>query len=256
MLPLAKHGHRLLKNLVLVACAMAFLPAPPAIAMDLTVSLGKIPGRAETGADGQPTGDYVRLFQLIDEAYEEGALTIGVYPFARSVNNLQQGKAEIHFPLVRPQDEQDAPFLFVPEPVFHPVFVLYSRSDAPLGPEDDLSTKRIETVGGSRTRSFSFSVGIAENPEAGLRKLSLGRIDGYIGEQSGTDAILKDLGLRNIHRELFRVVEIGIAVQKTDEGNRLAGKLVEVLQELKQEPGFREFISSVYGAYEDWQPYW
>ena len=225
-------------------------------ASDLNVSLAKIQNRAEIGNDGHPTGVYVELFKRMDEAYQDGAFTIGVFPFARSVNNLQAGIADIHFPIIRSQRSEALPFIWVEEVILTPSFVLYSHKDRPLNPGDDLTGKKIESISGASSRSFNFKIGIAESPSAGLTKLSLGRIDGYIGEQGISDLALREKGFDNIHRALFSVVDMGMAVPNSAEGRALADKMARVIRSMKDDPETRAFMDTVYPPYDDWQTYW
>ena len=65
--------------------------------LDLKASIAQLPGLA----DSPEKGAFIDLVKAIDAAYKDGKITIGVYPFARSVNNVIDGFADFHIPNVR-----------------------------------------------------------------------------------------------------------------------------------------------------------
>ncbi|MEP5623483.1 MAG: hypothetical protein ABJP82_12990 [Hyphomicrobiales bacterium] len=61
--------------------------------------------------------------------------------------------------------------------------------------------------------------------------------------------------MTNIHREFLTSMELGIAVQNTEEGQKLAGELVTVIREMKTRPDTKTFLESIYPPYNEWQIY-
>jgi polar amino acid transport system substrate-binding protein len=248
---------RLFSYLSAFYLVFSFAVAPvPACADDLNVSIAMIPTRAEVDAKGTARGVYVELFQRLDNSYMAGSLDVRVYPFVRSINNLKAGLADIHFPMIRSDRSENLPFIWVPEPILNPIFVLYSRKDKILSEEAELTGKVIETIAGPRSHSYGFKVGFSESIASGLSKLSLGRIDGFIGEQGITDAVLREKGFDNIHREYFSVVDMGMAVSNSPEGEVLSSLLVKIIKNMKQDPETKKFLDSIYPPFDHWQTYW
>ncbi|MEP5623482.1 MAG: hypothetical protein ABJP82_12985, partial [Hyphomicrobiales bacterium] len=107
------------------------------------------------------------LFQMLDEVFEEVSLTIGVFPFARSYNNVKVGKADMHFPMVSSYKAET--HYYVPEPLLFLPLVLYSRVDDPLRPDDDMSGKILEGIGGGMNEVQGVKIRTENDPRMGLK---------------------------------------------------------------------------------------
>ncbi|HAO22932.1 MAG: hypothetical protein BWK80_14735 [Desulfobacteraceae bacterium IS3] len=103
-------------------------------AKDLTASMAKLPVLIED----KDTGAFVELVKAIGEVYTEGNIIREVYPFKRSLNNVIQGKADFHIPLIRNPliPESSLPFRYSSLPTGPVAFVIYSRKDNPITKQD------------------------------------------------------------------------------------------------------------------------
>ena len=69
--------------------------------------------------------------------------------------------------------------------------------------------------------------------ETSLKKVDLGRIDGYIFAMTETDAVLKQLNLKNIKRYEYKVYPAPIAVAKNARGKEVQNILEPLIQKLR-----------------------
>lgn len=244
---------RFFQNLFAGVCLILGTASSFAADRSIAVSLGEIPNRAEMGPDGKPWGTYVEIFRRLDDVYEGVSFEIGVFPFARSFNNIASGQADIHFPMG--PATANSKLHFVPEPLLELPLVLYSRIEAPLRPGTDWSGKLVEAIGGGQLKEFGIEIGTEDNPRSGLIKVSLGRIDGFIGEQSVVDRALREADLSNIHREYLKSIPLGVAVRNNEAGRELSTELVDKIKTLKDIPHNRDFLDFIFPPYDDWQIY-
>jgi len=130
------------------------------------------------------------------------------YPFKRSLMHAANGDVDFHFPLIfDPQTSPaDLPFAYSTSVVTKVNFVLYTREGHELD-LDNLGQYNIATFSG-HGKLFPFDVIEDHSIEGSLRKLQLGRIDGYIFADNGGDPALLELGLTGIHRQLYKVYDV------------------------------------------------
>ncbi len=195
--------------------------------------------------------------------YTKGKITVGVFPFARSVNNVMTGEADFHIPSIRNPDidQSKLPYGTVKVPMGKVAFVIYSNSNK-------IITKKMLTDAIAAGGVFPYKIDIAagiENqyPFAGnsandiitsLRKLAVGRIDGLVWAQEEVDAALKDLKLKNIHRDFWKDFDDVIIIPKGPEGERLDTLLSAVLTTLKADGRLNAIHSKVHHSFDSWQP--
>ena len=164
---------------------------------DLQASLAELPGLA----DSPDKGTFVELVKAIGTVYTEGKITIRVFPFARSVNNVLTGLADFHIPTVRNPmvDQTRLPYGTVKVPMGSVTFVIYSNSANPLSKKmlDDAIASgknfpyRIEVPGGIENQ-FPFNAASSNDVEQSLKKLAVGRIDALVWAQEEVDASTED----------------------------------------------------------------
>ena len=105
----------------------------PAMAKDLNASLAFLPNILESPEEGV----FIDLVKAIDDAYAGGEIKIRVYPFTRSMENVIQGKADFHLPMMRNTliPEDSLPFRYATTKMGEVVMVLYSNRNKPVTPE-------------------------------------------------------------------------------------------------------------------------
>jgi polar amino acid transport system substrate-binding protein len=92
----------------------------------LVASLAQIPGLA----DSPDKGTVVDIVKAIDDVYP-GKIKIELYPFARSINNVIEGKADFHIPILRNPaiPSTKLPYQFVTEAMGYVSIVICSNQD-------------------------------------------------------------------------------------------------------------------------------
>ena len=136
------------------------------------------PRRIAGLADSPDKGTFVELVKAIGTVYTEGKITIRVFPFARSVNNVLTGLADFHIPTVRNPmvDQTRLPYGTVKVPMGSVTFVIYSNSANPLSKKmlDDAIASgknfpyRIEVPGGIENQ-FPFNAASSNDVEQSLK---------------------------------------------------------------------------------------
>lgn len=225
---------------------------------DLVATLAYIPGLAES----QDEGTFVELVKAMDEVYP-GKITIGIYPFARSFNNLLNGEADFHLPAMRNPavDEPKLPYRYVSEIIGKLSMVLLSNIEKPITKQMVLDAiaqggpfpYKIEVNAGAEENCL-FPAISAVNLESSMRKLQNGRIDAIWNAQEETDLVLKRLKLNKIRREFWGHFEDVIVIQKNRRGQEVDVILSAILQSLRQSGKLQSIYQKVHSPYDDWQP--
>lgn len=232
---------------VLAGWAMLITPNTLA-AKELRVSMAQLAVLVEN----QDKGVLVDLIKAMMSLYPDSTLKLSVSPFARSISNVTSGQADMHLPLIRAPSEQDLNFSFS-KASFWPVnFVLYHHKDKPLD-LSKLGSYQIETDL-AHINYFDFKPAGSSNIPGSLRKLDLGRIDGFVYADSVTDPILKELGLKNIRRTLYKVFDVAAVLPKGTAEGPLDQMLIEGLAKLKADGRYQAIIGPVAQPYDNWQP--
>jgi polar amino acid transport system substrate-binding protein len=90
--------------------------------------------------------------------------------------------------------------------------------------------------------------------DLGLKKLNLGRIDGFIHPQDEADAIIVQLGLRHIHRALYSTNHDIIAIPKGERGREVNAIVSDCIRKLRASGELQRLYSKIHRPYSDWQP--
>lgn len=184
-----------------------FCISSPALGRDLNGSLAFLPDILES----PDKGVFVDLVKAIDDVYTGGKITIKVYPFNRSVENVISGKADFHIPLFKNPliPESKLPFRYVSANTGVVVLVLYSRKDKIITAEMINKAKdsnnfpyKIETDAGIKD-FFDFPTVGSSSIEQSFGKLLRGRIDAFLFAQEESDFTLRNMKTKDIHREFF-----------------------------------------------------
>lgn len=128
----------MLNTFVLISLILCFTSIS-VFARDLKATLAYLP----TLIDDANTGKYVEFLKAIDDAYEDGKIIKKVYPFERSIQNVLNGRADFHMPLlVNPLiSEETLPYRYSTEDIGFVVFVLYTNIRNPITKKVLLNTR-------------------------------------------------------------------------------------------------------------------
>ena len=232
-----------------VAMASIMLMTAPASAKELKASLAQMPGYAESADKGI-------LVDLVKMIEKESGVTIHreVVPFARSMDNVINRHADFHLPLIMVPntDESKLNYDHSTETIFHVNFVLYSNKSKPLD-MSKLASYKLETDR-AHTQYFPFSIEPSTNLESSLKKLDAGRIDGFIFADFASDPIIKQAGLKNVHRALYKTFDVKIILPKGGRGGEVDKLLSSSIQSLRKKGDYDKLMSAIDKPYDNWQP--
>lgn len=234
---------------ICIALASALLFTTPVTAKELTASLAQMPVYAESVDKGV-------LVDLVKAIAKESGVTIKhqVVPFARSMDDVINQKVNFHMPLIMPPNasELKLDYDYSTETIFHVNFVLFSNKNKPLDPAK-LASYKLETDR-AHTQYFPFPIEPSTNIESSLKKLDAGRIDGFIFADFASDPIIKQSGLKNIHRDLYKVFDVKIILPKGARGGEVDKFLSSTIQSLRKNGTYDKIMGPIDMKYDNWQP--
>lgn len=204
-------------------------------------------------AKNENEGILVDLLKMWAKATGD-TIAIKVYPFKRSLENAISGEADFHLPMIKNpyKTADELGFDYSTTSVFNVNFVLYTNKDKPID-IDNLAKYKI-TTDGAHVDFFDFKIGADFSIESALKKLSLGRIDGFIFADTETDLILKKLGLRNIKRELYKVYDVHAVLPKGTKGKDADKMITEAMQKVSSTAEYQNLMAPLTIEYDNWQP--
>ena len=221
-------------------------------ARDLKVSLPLIPPLVES----KDKGILVDLVKAMAEEYKDGKITWDVFPFARSMENVEKGRADFHMPqLVNPKISADKlPFQFSSDIIFKVIFALYTnKSNKEINPAN-VSKYNMETDLGTKD-FFDFKITGSPDIESSLQKVDMGRLDGWIFAMPESDMALKKLGLKNIKRWEFAKYDVRIVLNKGPQGKEVDKILVDLIKKLKANGKYQKIMAPILDQkFDNWQP--
>ena len=240
---------RLLAMGICVTVASLLLLAFPVCASDLKGSIAELPVLSES----KDKGVLVDLVKAMAQTSGE-KIEIQVVPFNKSVHDLMDGKADFHLPLIKAEniDETTLDYDHSTETIFHVNFVLYTNKDKPID-KSKLKDYKIETDL-AHVKYFDFPIKGSTRLDSSLKKVNAGRIDGFIFADVNADPIIKKEGLKNIHRELYKVFDVKIIVPKGQKGKATDTFLTETIEKMRADGSFDKIMSPIDQPYNDWQP--
>jgi polar amino acid transport system substrate-binding protein len=206
--------------------------------------------------ESKDKGILIDLLKAMQEEYKDGKITWDVFPFKRSMENVEKGKYDFHMPqLVNPKISADKlPFQFSSDVIFKVIFALYSnKNNKEINPKN-VSQFKIETEMG--TMDF-FDFKVAGSPDIGssLQKVDLGRIDGWIMAMPESDMALKKLGLKNIKRWEYAKYDARIVLPKGPEGKETDKILRDLIKKLKANGKYQKIMGPILDQkFDPWQP--
>ncbi|NQZ33079.1 MAG: hypothetical protein HRU06_17560 [Oceanospirillaceae bacterium] len=224
-------------------------------ARDLVASIALLPNLTGLNERGEPVGRLVDVVRAMSDIYQEGEISIKLYPFARSLDNVVTGRADFHLPIIKPEANnlEGLPYGFSSQSLGKVVFVLYARADKPRLDINNLSQYHLSTMRGHKM-SFNFAITEDTLIKQGIEKVIRGRTDGYIMAMGPTDTYIKRHKIKNIRRVFFAQLERGVAIPKGARGQNIDRLITNILVKLKADGLHilnREWAVEVY---DDWQP--
>lgn len=225
---------------------------------DIILSLPDLPVHSYLSENGEPTGTFIDMYKLMKRKYTKGSIILsGLFPFERSLKNVVEGRADIHLPIIRPENAEqlNLPYDFLPGKLGTAKFVLYTRADDKREiNKNNIQNYKIE-IRRSHARFFDFSFSEGDNLESIFMKLLNKRIDGVIGPHDIVDSIISKNKYKNIKRQLFKEFEVHFAIPKGSKGERIKTLLTDFVKEFIIDPEYIEINSRVNIPYDNWQPY-
>lgn len=216
-------------------------------------TMAGMPLSAEIDDKGRLKGAYVELVRALDRL--TGTRTkIEVVPFKRSILNLIEGKADFHIPLIEaPNADLDKlPYAFSTQTLFQVAFVLYTHKNKPLD-VNNLGKYEIATDS-AHTQFLDFpAIGIT-CLSCSIKMVNEGRLDGFIFAQNEIDPYIREMGLNNIHRQLYKNFNVKILIPKGEAGKEVDHYFTIGIQKLKQSGEYDRLLAPVLSPYREWQP--
>jgi polar amino acid transport system substrate-binding protein len=220
-------------------------------AQDLKVSLPNLPPLVEN----KEKGILVKLINEMQKEYKAGKIEIiGVYPFARSINNVVENIADFHMPILENPNtpKEKLAFMLSTETIFNVIFCLYTNKDNKEINPSNAFKFNIETM--PAHREYFNNVNEVEIPN-GLQKVNAGRIDGYICAMVEGDSALKQLNLTKIKRWEFKKFKVKIVLQKNKNGEKTDKILTDLIKKMKASGVYQKIMADILDQkFVDWQP--
>jgi len=221
-------------------------------ARDLKASLPINPPLVES----KDKGILVDLVKAMAEEYKGGRITWEVWPPARAMDNVEKGKADFEMPqLVPPNISPDKlPFMFSTEKIFRVVFVLYTnKNNKDINPAN-VSKYKIDIMQGMEGL-FDFKATSSPDIGSSLKKVDIGRIDGFIFAMPEGDAVLKKADLKNIKRLEYAKYDAKIVLNKSVQGKEVDKILTDLIGKLKTNGKYQRIMAPILNQkFDPWQP--
>jgi polar amino acid transport system substrate-binding protein len=186
-------------------------------------------------SENNEKGLLIDLIKAMDELYTEGDISIELFPSRRALDNIANRDYDFNMPFLRSEhiNEADLPFALSTMSIFHPIFVLYTNKNNKDINSRNAGNFKIETEA-PVINYFGFKANISAGPESSLRKVDMGRIDGYIMAMAEIDSLLKQLNLNNIKRTYFDTFDAPIVIKKGPKGKEVEKILTDLINQLKE----------------------
>lgn len=220
-------------------------------ARDLSGYIGQLPVLAESNDKGL----LVDFFKAMKKEYTAGKINFEVVPLERSLQNLVAGRSDFHAPLLKDttRTEEQLGFAYSDETIFEVYFVLYTNRKNKEINLKNLNRFRIETdVAATRFLDPHFKP--SSCLECSLKKVNLGRIDGYIFAGLECDTTINKLKLKNIKSQLYQKFEGKIAIPRGAKGKEINAILTGVIAKTKSTGAHQKTLGQILDYYKSWKP--
>lgn len=233
-----------IRLLTTVALAGLLCFSLAAKAADYKASIAQMPVYAESHDKGV-------LVDLVKAIAKASGKTIEwqVVPFARSMSDVEAAKVDFHLPLIKPIDMSKANFGLSTETIFHVNFVLYANKSKPLDPAK-LEGASLETDA-AHVAYFPFAIKPSSSLEGSLKKVDLGRIDGFIFADTASDPLVKSNNLANIKRQLYKRFDVKIILPKGGKSADTDKFLSGAIKKLRDSGEFDKIMGPIDQPYAD-----
>jgi polar amino acid transport system substrate-binding protein len=222
-------------------------------ARDLKVS---VPCPLSPLVDSKDKGILIDLLKAMGEEYKGGKITWDVFPFPRSLENVEKGRADLHMPYITPPNPQRIPFQYSTEVIFKVIFALYTnKSNKDINPTN-VTKYKIETdEGGKYVLDFNIP-NITGSPsiESSLQKVDMGRLDGWIFAMPESDLALKKLGLKNIKRWEYKKYDVKALLPLGEKGKEIDKIFSDLVKKLKASGKYQKIMAPILDQkFDPWQ---
>ncbi|WPL18819.1 hypothetical protein Thiowin_03910 [Thiorhodovibrio winogradskyi] len=240
--------------LVVLAAVLTSVLSGSAFARDYRINVGYLPLYAET----KDRGILIDVIKAMGAEYPDGDLHIEVYPFERSIHNVAQGLADLHFPIVGSADWGAENDPYEDElrtrglrrstcSLTKSHFPLYRHRDRPPLDLTRLADYRIETDAGHKL-FFEFPIQGTTCLPCSVEKLAAKRIDGLVFASREIDLMIEQAGLTEVTRQDFRIFGSKFIMPNTAEGDATDAMLCAVISRMIRS-GTLERVARPYSAY-------
>lgn len=247
MRPVQSRSMPVTRRAIFATAAAGLLPVAAARAdTAVHISIAELPSGVATPA-------FTEMMKIAFGKLPGVTLQITTAPGARSMAAMLAGEADMHIPVIRPPHEDGLPFAITTAAMYQTTFVLYTNKDKPV-PMADLAKFKIETDA-AHVGYFDFPITGGAGFEPSLQKLAAGRIDGYIFSGSAIDPIVERLGLKNIHRDVYKSFDVAAALPKAGKGGPLDQLFTKAMQGVEGDAAFKAQMQKITAQYRgpDWQ---
>lgn len=213
-------------------------------------SLGRLPVLAESKEKGILV-DYLKAMQKV---YPEGSLKFEVTPLERSIKDVVSGDSDFHAPLLMDpaKSEKEIGLTYSDATIFDVIFVLYTNKNKNVD-KDHLENLNIETdVGASRFFDPKFKASTCI--DCSLKKVDMGRIDGYIFAGLECDQLIANLKLKNVKSAAYRSFKVKFALPAGERGKKVNGILTQIVDKTKANGDFEKILGPINNYYKNWKP--
>jgi polar amino acid transport system substrate-binding protein len=222
-------------------------------ARDLKISLPVIPPLVET----KDKGILVDLVKAMAEEYKGGKITWDVFPFPRSLDNVEKGRADLHMPYITPPNPQRIPFQYSSEVIFKVIFALYTNKNNKDINAGNLTKYKTETDEGCKYILDAAIPNITGSPsiESSLKKVDLGRLDAWVFAMPESDMALKKLGLKSIKRWEYKKFDVKALLPLGDKGKEVDKIFTDLISKLKAAGKYQKIMAPILDQkFDNWQP--
>lgn len=174
-----------------------------------------------------------RLMTEIDAVYP-GDLIVSELPNQRSIQNVVNGKQDLHFPVLLPLNnvKRSFDYSFSKVTVRTVVYAVYINKK-----NTDIAVHNLEkySIEGERGHVdfFDFKVIPSTCVECSFKKIEHSRIDGFIYPALEGDALIKQLDLKSIESLYFDTYEMKFALPRNAHGEKLDKMLTNMFTKIE-----------------------
>lgn len=206
--------------------------------------------------ESKDKGILIDLLKAMAEEYKDGKITWDVFPFARSVENVKKGRADLHLPYTVRHNPQKMDAQYSTEMLLKVVIALYTnKNNREINPKN-LTRYKVETDEGVKYMLESSLPNIMGSPsiESSLQKVNIGRIDAWIFAMRESDVVLKRLRLTNIKRWEYEKNDVKALLPDGEKGKEVDKIFSGLIKKLKANGKYQKIMGPLLNAkFDDWQ---